>query len=389
MKLAFVTDNHFDSGSRFEETIRIHEWIAQDAAERGCGGTLLGGDLYERRSNPDERNAAGAWLIRMATFGTVIGVKGNHEAEGDLDLLNLLEAQHPIRFHAQPALDAFDGVLVACIPWPRRANLLAQLTDGANAGNAASEALRAVFRGLGSRARDSGLPLLALGHVMIDGASTDHDQPIVGADMAVSLADLALLDADLYACGHVHAQQGGMIGDAPWLYGGAPRHNNFGEPGPKGYVVIEVEPGRSGRVVGFERIPTPATPMVLVSDEWGFDDGFGRDVFLAGAHGLPDSVRGAEIRFRYRVAADRRDAARLAASRWRDDWLAEGALSVKVEEQVVAATRARVPEIALARTTAEKLVALRTSKGEQLDAARTARLDEKLSQLEQEVRNAS
>jgi DNA repair exonuclease SbcCD nuclease subunit len=282
----------------------------------------------------------------MAGFGPVVGVYGNHELAGDLDIYNRLSARNTIEFHAAPTVVRFSDVAVACLPWPRKAQLLAHMPGAtvAAGANAMRMALGAVLGGLGGRLQEQrGRARVALAHVMIDGSRTDHDQPLVGADLSLSLADLALLGADIYACGHVHAQQDGRIGDAPWLFGGSPRHNNFGEPGPKGYVIIDVD---GGAVRGWERVATPATPMLLLSSAWS--DG-----------GLPisgiDSVRGTEVRLRYRVPADERESARACAYELRDRMLGLGAVTVTIEEEVTTERRARAPEVAAARTLPDRL----------------------------------
>lgn len=384
MRLAFVTDNHFDSNSRFEETVRIHGWIAEDAARRGCTGTILGGDLFEGKSDPEERNAAGEWLLRMAELGPVVGVKGNHEIDADLDIFCRLSGRHPIRFHDRPSLDRIGEVAIACVPWPRKAHLLALLGPASvqESSAAAQQCLRQIFLGLAEEL--DALPecgRLALAHVMIDGARTDHDQPIVGADMNVSLSDLALLRADFYACGHVHAFQGFRIGDAPGIYGGSPRHNNWGEPTEKSYAILEFD---GPRLVGWERVPTPATPMVLLEAVWeGPDRAFCRNIPVG------DFERGAEIRLRYRVESDAREPARAAALKVAEVLRERGAVDVKVEEEVIPKTRARTPEVAAARTLPDQLAAFWASRGEDLSPARRERLLVKLGQLEEEARAAS
>jgi DNA repair exonuclease SbcCD nuclease subunit len=391
VKLAFVTDNHFDEASRFEETIRVHDFIAEDAARRGCEGTLLGGDLYEGKSSIAERNAAVAWVLKMATIGPVVGVKGNHEIDGDLDVFNRLRGRHPIRIHSDPDVDRIGDVLIACVPWPRKASLIAKYGRlGLEESNAkATDYLRQDFRGLAEAMDAHGdAPRIALAHVMIDRATTDHDQPIVGADMAVSLEELGLLRAHFYACGHVHAQQAFRIGDADCIYGGAPKHCNWGEPGPKGYVVLNVE---GGRVVGWERVATPATPMALVNATWsgplGQDDG-------GQPRGFRDmkreaSVSGAEVRVRYAVEVSDRAVASRAAEEYRAELLANGAVSVILEEEVIATTRARVPEITSALTIAEKLSTLWAARGEEIPAPARERLFTKVTALEEEARAAA
>src|SRR5690606_22402517 len=102
---------------------------------------------------------------------------------------------------------------------------------------------------------------------------------------------------------------------------------------------------------------------------------------------IPDDVVGAEIRLRYHVESDRRDAARASADDVKRRLLVHGALSVKVEEVVEATTRARAPEIAVAQTIADKLEVFWRAKGIEVSDEREARVFSKLTQVEEEVRH--
>ena len=97
-RIAVIADSHFDEtpGGRFEECIRIHEWIAEDIAARGVDLVLHSGDLFERRSTPRERQAVADWLRAVARVAPVAIVRGNHDASGDLPLFERLRTQHPI-----------------------------------------------------------------------------------------------------------------------------------------------------------------------------------------------------------------------------------------------------------------------------------------------------
>lgn len=381
-RIAFVTDNHWDIHSRFEECKEIHEWIRADAGARGCQMTLLGGDMFERRSCPEERNAVAEWLVWMAQLGPVYGVAGNHDALGEFEVLNQLEAAHRILIENRPRVIASDdgqSPHIALIPWPRKGALLAEAEGGSEgASNDGIEALRNVLRGMSMQLDECrrDLARVAVGHIMIDGARTDHDQPLVGVDMALSLADMALLRADAYALGHIHAQNDWEIDGSPVFYGGAPRHCNFGEPGPKGYCILHID-GRSVRV---ERIATPCTPMVHVSAVWGGSF----QVMTIGDHA---PIEGAEVRLRYHTAPEHREAAKTAAQAVATGWEAAGAVSVKVEEQVTATARARAPEVAMAPTVPEKLRALWANQGRAPD--RADQLIAMSVALEEEVRHAS
>lgn len=354
---AFVTDNHFWARNELAETVRIHRWIAEDAKARGCSGTLLGGDLFEEKSVPDDRNAAGDWLLELADFGPVVGVYGNHEETDDLDLFNHLKGRHPVTFHKRPGVHALPelGIAVACLPWPHLGDLIAGLKDAtaAEAQDAAREALRAIVLGLGQGLdAHPDCARIGLAHVSLVGAKTDHDQPLRGKELTLSGADLVALRVAIALLGHIHAQQEIQIGDILGVYGGAPEHCNFGEPGPKSYAVVTTD---GTRVLGYERVATPAAPMILAEGNY---DG----ASLAHSYAFRD-VTGADVRLQYRVAMDQRVAGKAAAEDAKRELLDRGARSVALAPVVNIETRARAPEVAAARGHREKLVAHWKNKG--------------------------
>jgi exonuclease SbcD len=268
------------------------------------------------------------------------------------------------------------GVAVASMPWPRKANVDA-------AGADAREVMRSVLRGLGDQLAEHDGPRVLLSHAMVRGSRTSTGQELMGCELEVGLEDLALARADLYALGHVHAHQSWDVAGAPAIYPGSPRRANFGELEPKGYVVAGFD-GR--RLVGWEFVPTPATRMLHLEAGWYSEHvglpgdvvvpaGFDRDWETA-------DVAGAETRFRYHVEPDQRDAARREAQLVADELRARGAVAVKLEELVVATTRARAPEIARAATLADKLRALWAARNDDPPPEREAGLMIKLSSLE-------
>lgn len=353
-RLCFSTDQHF-KWRTLAETVRVHNWIADDARARGCQATALGGDLLDTRSVPEDRNAAGAWLMRLAEWGPVVGVDGNHELEGDTELFSQLRGRHPITLYSRPAVHPLSdlGLAIACVPWPHLGQVLAQTGSVEDAQSAARQLLATMMLGLG-QALDQypDLARIAVGHLSISGAKTDHDQPLRGAEFVLSLAEISPIRAIIYLLGHVHAQNTMDCAGAPAIYGGAAEHCNFGEPGPKAYTIVHTE---GTRLVGFERIATPAPPMILAE---GAFDGFG----LTNTYAERD-VAGAVMRYQYRVGMDQRAAGAAAAEDLKRELLDRGALSVELDPVVEAETRARAPEVAAARGHREKLEAHWKSKG--------------------------
>lgn len=355
--IAIVGDTHADEHSRFDEHNRIMGWIAQDAAARECSLMLHSGDVWERGSTVRERLAVADYVRAVAEHMAFAVVGGNHDNFGDIEWIGRLSGRHPILSLTRPDVIELAGCRIACLPWPRKATLLAALNVTVrDAGDqAAVQALRDVLRGLGLALEGFDGPRLFLGHCMLRGSRTTISQPpLTGCDLELGLEDLAMVRAAFYALGHIHLGAGNewLIGEDPAAFPGSPRRCNYGEVEPKGYIVAKFE---GARLVGWERIETPCTPMLHVSAAWEGD----RLLVEDGAC----SVVGAEIRLRFTTPHDQQTAARAAAGELRDKLLSLGAASVKEEAVVITEQRARAPELTRAQTLDEKLAALWGAKG--------------------------
>lgn len=381
MKIAIIADSHFDQHSRFDECVRVHQWIAQDCADRKVDLVLHSGDVYERKSTPLERAAAAEFFQQLALTAPVVVVRGNHDSLDDLPLLERLETAHPITVVESARMVRAGGAQIACLGWPQKASVLAAAAaEGREAGEqAAAAALRHVLRGLDALFEGPG-PRLFLAHAMVRGSVTSTGQPLVGCDLELGLDDLALVDAQAFLLGHIHMPQQWMIGTAPVIYPGSPRRTAFGEIEDKGYVVVEF--GACGELVSVERVPTPSNAMLHLTAEWA--DG----ALVLVAPEADQVAYGAEIRLRYRVPSDEREAARAAAQQIRDLLIGKGALLVKVEEEVVTTSRSRTPEIAAAITLADKLGALWGGQKNGPAIERRPRLLSKVVELEEEAHAA-
>jgi exonuclease SbcD len=378
-RIAVIGDSHFDEHSRFAECCRLHEWIERDIAARAVDLVVHTGDVFERKSTPTERNKVAEWLCDVAQTAPVVIVRGNHDVVGDLAIFAELRSRHPITVVETCGMHVIAGIAVACVAWPRKAHLLATIQGGLEESEqAAGDALRNVIRGLGDKLSTHDGPRLLAMHAMVRGSVTSVGQPLVGCDLEIGLDDLGLAQAHFVALGHIHKGQDWNANGRPVVYPGSPRRTAFGEAEDKGYVVVSISEDGAAT---WERVIVPATAMLLLEDEW--TDG----AWQVGWHGLGAAPQpaGAEVRLRYTVAAEDRDAARRAVAGVRDDLLAKGAISVKVEEEVRATVRARAPEVAAATTLAGKLEALWRSRNDVPPTERAARLISKVSDLEVEV----
>ncbi len=391
-RAAIIADSHFDSGSRFEECIRIHDWIADDIAARGVDVVLHAGDVFERKSNPDERRAVAAWIQRVTEHAPLVIVRGNHDAPRDLSIFAKLETQYPVIVEEGAGVHRVGGFIVGCMAWPTKASVLALGAQSHAEGELiAGEALRNVLRGLGQQLHTlherTKEPRVLLAHAMVRGSETSTGQPLVGCDFELGLDDLKLADVDLYALGHIHMPQHwdwqkpwNPSEDATAIYPGSPRRTAFGELEEKGYVIAEFDHD----TVQWQRVPTPCTPMVQIEGAWGlWGDSREPGLSITSEHyPHPERVVGAEVRFRYTVPADQRAGARADAETWRRQMLDAGAVHVKVEEEVLPTGSARAPEVAHARTLADKLLAMWKARHAEPEPPRVVRLLSMAHELE-------
>lgn len=382
MKLIASGDHHFDMHLRWAECLRVHAWIADLVEQERPDVFLSGGDVYERASTPIERDAVATWLTHIAEICPVVIAKGNHDRALDLALLGRLSTRHPIIVEERAGVHVVGGIAIATVAWPSRSELLTAAGDAGAAGadDIASNALRNVLLGLGAELRQHAGPKVLLGHFMIDGSVTSTGQPLVGHAMNVGLADLGLVGADITLASHIHAPQDWSFDGRPVAYAGSPFRTSFGELEAKSVVVVEWD---EADVMTWRRVETPATPMIHIEAALQFLGGEWLVVSEDPAAELP--VLGAEVRLRYRVAADLREQGRQCAEARHQQLLRDGAIHVQVEEVVIPTTRARAPEVAAATGVGEQLRALWAARGDVPPEARGMELVRKAELLSSEV----
>lgn len=370
LRLMATGDNHFRVGARFAECVRVHEWIAAEVARRKPDVFLLTGDLYDADSVPDDRSAAAAFHDAVAAVCPIVEAQGNHGRRRDLRILaRQAHGRHPVIVEEAAGVHYVAGAAIAAVAWPERASVEAMVgrpVPTETTDNVARELMRNVLRGLGLQMDGHQGPRILMGHFMVDGSVTTGGQPLIGAELNLGLADLAMARAQVVVMGHIHLPQRWDYMGTPMLYGGSPYRMGYGEPEDKSILYVEIE----GDTVRVERIATPARPMHLLAATYA-------DGNLAVA--VPATVRDADIRVRYKVTDADRAAGAMAARDLRTSLLAAGAADVKVEADVEVVGRVRAPEVAAAPTVEGQLRARMARRGE--GAEKTARQVARLAEL--------
>lgn len=403
MKIFSTGDSHFNLDSRWDECIKAHQWFASEVKEKKPDLVVHGGDLYHAESTPIERRCVANWLKAIADICPILICKGNHDTPLDCHIMGRLAAKHSIvveesvgiryiiKKGVKPA-SVFDSpekatqaLAVRSVAWPDRAsfaNSLGQPTALQELDGAASGAMRNLFIGIGHHWSEHEGPKILNGHFMVDGSKTGAGQPLIGKEMHISLSDLALAKPDIVFASHVHKPQEFEYDGIPIVLPGSLYRRDFGETEEKSYVVAEFD---GSKLIDWHRVKSPCRQMILYQGIWGVYDGIpeleGKSGWIAEDIGPKGECEDAEVRFRYKVDFDRRHEAKAAAEKLKAQLIAEGAVDVKLDPEVITETHARAPEIAQAKTLEDKLIAYWKATGAGLSDKRQTRLLHLLQQL--------
>jgi DNA repair exonuclease SbcCD nuclease subunit len=359
-RLVIIGDSHLQATNpRNEDRLRAFDQIiGEGLALRELGAWLHVGDVFHARSTPDDRNAVAARLVRMADAAPVLVLYGNHESATDLHVFGKLKARYPILVVDRPQtvllrVPTSDvPVCVFCLPYPTKAGLAAAGVAPGDVQGTATAALDPIFMMAAAdleEARRQGAPALMIGHATIAGSVSSVGQPMgLHGEIVVTPTHLNRLGTVPKIFGHIHKPQ--EIFDA--VYAGSICRMDFGETEAKRYLVVTFATPTTWCLDSF---PIDCPPRyhvegLLTRDAftWQVTKGPGGDVDTA-----PASWRGAEVRVRYRFAQSEKSA--LSAARVYAEF-AEAA-RLEVEPIAVPDRALRAPEVAAARTLAEKLAA--------------------------------
>ena len=381
-RLLAVGDHHVRKAApRWPECERIHGFILGQIRELRPDVFVSVGDLYDSSSTPDDRAYMVDWVTQAAEECEIVFVKGNHDRYLDLSIFSRLHTRYPVHVQEDVGMYRVGGMQIAAMAWPDRIDVAGRL--GISKGIAdLDERLRAH---VGERLEkihtqwDPDCARILAGHFSVSGAVTSAGQPMKGGEINIGIADLVRARAQFVVMGHIHCPQDWMYGDVPVVYTGSPFRTAFGEAEEKGIVLADFA---GGKLESWRRIPTPATPMVLVGGYWDAEaQTLNGDVAAI----RPEEVRGAEIRIRYEIDDDTRVTARAAAERLCQQLLEAGAVAVKIEDPVRPSVTARVPEIAEAHGLEAKLRLFWKARAQELPAERIARLIYQAHRLETEL----
>lgn len=375
MRVLHLADLHiYLSGPRAEECRRVIGWIAANARATKPDVIVVAGDVYERRSSPQERLELAGFLQTLSDIAPVCVICGNHDDREDLRLFQKDYFLARAQIFLEPGVWIGPGGLqLALLPWPSLGDFAAKTaaTESiVSRRELAHAALVDVLRGFKLKLTGTG-PSLLIAHISVTGASMDSGQPVSGGEeLALTTDELLESGAAGVALGHIHLrQQMKGLDSRPVHYAGAPFRGSFGEAkGTKGGLIWDWN-GAAWEVTPWE---VPARSMVLIERAYALAE-TGELAPIGGTLFDEAVVKDADVRVRVSFPAEFREAVRAAMAPELEALRAVAHL-VTVEERASIVSRTRCAEITAARTTMDKLAAWAQAVGAEVPAGAEAKL---------------
>jgi exonuclease SbcD len=246
--------------TRVQDFLRVFDAVVDFAVEERVDAVLFAGDAFKNRDpNPTVQRAFAERMRRLieTRIPTVLLV-GNHDLPSAVTRATPVDIYHALGLpgiSVARRIELLDLPLretrlqVVTLPWvpmsPFLSNDEIRSLDQLEVERRFRELVSAAVRQVLSRL-DPDRPAVFLGHVSLEGARLGSERGILlGRDPVFSTVELGLHEhpLDYVALGHIHRHQV-IAARPPAVYAGSLERVDFGEEHePKGFVVVEIEPG--------------------------------------------------------------------------------------------------------------------------------------------------
>lgn len=265
IRISATADLHFRP-KRAAEVFASLDNLERESREREVDLIAISGDLFHSAVFATGTQMYPEFIERvrrLADVAPVVMVYGtpSHDIAGCLDVFESQKAKHSITI-IRPSvtcglyLDEYGAgfvvpidhvhganpmLLIFGIPEPHKGWLLKG--KPAMGPEATTEAMKKEMRNLllgyaAQRKEHPDIPCLVLYHGQIRGATMDNGVRL--AENAIGRDDLAMIGADYYALGDIHAPQ--QIGELPMYYPGSVYPRTWGETHQAGFNVVTIGP---------------------------------------------------------------------------------------------------------------------------------------------------
>jgi exonuclease SbcD len=272
------TDPATGLSTRINDFLAALDRIVDAAIAERVDAVLFAGDAYKNRDPSPTLQRELALRVRRLVQAEIplVLLVGNHDlpnAWGRATSIEIFQAlavpgvwlaDHPGALR----LETRAGPLqVVHLPWMTRSHFLGYdaIREAATMEEAQQRIIEVIAAHIQQHAAalDPALPAVLLAHATLHGATYGAERSVLlGQDLVFTRSDLAAHAFDYLALGHIHKHQ--LVGaNPPAVYAGSPERVDFGEEREeKGFVLVEIGPGRHGeRPVAWTFRPLPARPF--------------------------------------------------------------------------------------------------------------------------------
>jgi exonuclease SbcD len=265
--------------SRLNDFLAVLDELVDYALANKVDLVLFCGDAYKTREPTQTQQREFARRInRLASNNIpVFLVVGNHDMPNavgratateifdTLAVKNVTVASRPGTYKIETKGGA---VQIAALPWLRRSALLSREdTKNLNLEQVNQKMQEALTQAIGNQAADldASLPAILAAHVSVGAARAGSESMMaIGQDPVLLLSNIALPAFDYVALGHIHKRQV-LSENPPAIYAGSLERVDFSEEkDEKGFYVVDIETGASGRKVAFDFHPVKARRFLTI-----------------------------------------------------------------------------------------------------------------------------
>jgi exonuclease SbcD len=313
------TDPATGLSTRLGDFLAVLDELVEYALENKVDLVLFCGDAYKTREPTQTQQREFARRInRLATAGIpVFLLIGNHDLPNAIGRATATEifdtlAVKNVTVAGRPGPHKIEtaggAVQIAAVPWLRRSTLLTR-EDAKNlnleqVNQKMQEALTQVIAAQAA-ALDPSFPAVLAAHVSVGAARAGSESMMaIGQEPVLLLSSVALPAFDYVALGHIHKQQV-LSENPPTVYAGSLERVDFSEEkDEKGFYVVDIEPGTTGRKVSYEFHPVKARRFLTISIELEQADLDPTSQVLNALTAPKEAIRDAIVRLNIRLPSE-------------------------------------------------------------------------------------
>ena len=266
-KILHTADSHFQA-NRLDECVANANFITEYALEHEPDVIIHAGDLFHKNTtiNSSEYLAAVDFIKNLSYIAPVIIIRGNHDPDGCLAVLDKIENiftfddMATFKYNDITRVEYPYIIEFGLIPYQKTTSLSGDTVERANVSSA--KKLKKFISDFAKNKDDGGLKLI-VAHISVAGAELANSERILGNEVMLSPNDLLRENINGALLGHIHRNDQDILQGTPVAYSGSHYRTRFDEEMEPGFCFWSFDMKDSKwSLAKKEFIKTPARDMV-------------------------------------------------------------------------------------------------------------------------------